>query len=131
MRRRFSSLPLSVLAVASVVAAAATPSIAQAPSGGLRACIDAAGASWTPYDDHTILVRSNGRPFLVTTNRCPRLAGPTPRIITKMQGGISICSPHDVWLSVGDGAGIPTPCFVQSIAPITEEQARALEHRSR
>jgi hypothetical protein len=43
-------------------------------------------------------------------------------------GGSQICSPHDLQLSVGDSADrIPTPCFVQSITPLTPDQARAIE----
>jgi hypothetical protein len=122
----------ALLLTAGVAAAQPEPPATRTGPTNLRACIDATSATWTPYDDHTILVRSNGRAFLVTTNRCPRLADPLPRLITRLMGGSQICSPRDVRLSVADSADtIPVPCFIQSIAPMTEEQARALERQRR
>jgi hypothetical protein len=101
-------------------------------ASNVRDCVDppSANTSWTPYDDHTILVRSGSRSYQVTTSRCPRLADPLPKIITKVLGGSTICSPHDVRLYVGDSAeSIPTPCFIQSITPLTEDQAKAIEQQ--
>ena len=116
------------LTFAAVAAASPEPPAGRGDASSLRNCIDSTfTTSWTPYDDHTILVRSGGRTFRVTTNRCPRLADPLARITTEVEGGTSICSPHDVHLSVSDSAdSIPTPCFVQSITPLSEAQAKAL-----
>jgi hypothetical protein len=121
------------LALASGVLAAPEPPANRGDASSLRSCIDPQYASsWTPYDDHTILVHSGRQVFQITTNRCPRLADPLARITTKVLGGSSICSPHDVQLSVSDSADtMPAPCFVQSITPLTEEQARAIETRRR
>jgi len=94
-------------------------------------CIDADNStSWAPHDDHTILVRSGWRPFRVTTNTCPSLADPQARITKEIHGGSQICSPRDVRLYVArSGESISTPCFIKSITPLTQEEARALEKR--
>ena len=125
-------VPLSLgcaLVFAAVAAAAPEPPVGRSDTASLKNCIEPTfTSSWTPYDDHTILVRSGGHTFRVTTNRCPRLADPLARITTEMTGGSSICSPHDVHLFVSDSAdSIPSPCFVQSITPLSEDQAKALE----
>jgi hypothetical protein len=122
----------SVLVFASAATASAEPPADRGSSSSLRACIDppSSDTSWTPYDDHTILVRSGRQAFRITTNRCPSLADPLPRITTKVYGGSQICSPHDVQLFVsGGGESIPVPCFIQSITPLSEDQAKALERR--
>jgi hypothetical protein len=120
------------------LASYATAQTAERPAlrtGGssLKTCIETTfGASWTAYNDHTILVRSGRNAFRVTTNRCPHLADPLPRISTVLRGGSSICSPQDVRLYVSDSADTaPVPCFIQSIAPVTEADARALEKTRR
>jgi hypothetical protein len=116
------------------VAAPSEPASTRGSATTLRTCIDlpSAGTSWVPYDDHTILVRSGPRSWQITTNSCPRLADPLPRIVTKVRGGSMICSAHDVQLFVGDSADTsPVPCFIQSITPLSEEQARAIESRRR
>ncbi len=123
--------PLLGLAV-TLSAAAPEPPAGRSDAASLRSCIDQTSASWTPYDDHTILVRNGVRAFEVTTNRCPRLADPLPRITVILAGGSLICSPRDVRLQVSDSAdSISTPCFPQSITPLTQEQAHALETRKR
>ena len=132
MRPRRAIILLALgCALAGAAAAAPEPPAGRGEPASLRACIDPTfTSSWTPYDDHTILVRSGGHAFRVTTNRCPRLADPLPRISTEVMGGSSICSPHDVHLSVSDSAdSIPTPCFIQSITPLSEDQAKVLEAR--
>jgi hypothetical protein len=128
-------LPLAAacaLALSAVSAAAAPEaSTNRDDTRSLRNCIEATSTtSWTPYDDHTILVWSSGRAFQVTTNRCPRLADPLARLTKKISGGTSICSPHDVQLFVSDSAdSIPSPCFIQSITPLTKDEAKAIESR--
>ena len=121
-----------VAAAVALSAAAPEPPAQRSGAATLISCIDQTSASWTAYDDHTILVRDGARAFQITTNRCPRLADPLPRISVILEGGSTICSPRDVRLQVSDSAdSIPTPCFPQSITPLTLEQARALEARKR
>ena len=128
LERILPALVLGGLAMALPAAAAASPE--QSPR---RICIDASsGSSWTPYDDHTILVRSGGKTFQVTTNKCPALAAPLARITKDVQGGSLVCSPHDVRLHVSNGAnGIPVPCFAQAITPFTEDDRLRISTKPR
>lgn len=97
------------------------------------ACIDAGDrTTWAPQDDHTILVRSGRRSFRVTTNTCPALADPLARITRELQGGAPICRPRDMRLYVArSGDPISTPCVIQSITPLSDEEASALRTRRR
>jgi hypothetical protein len=97
-------------------AAAASPALAQPGYLPPSECMGApADVSWTARDDHTILARSFGRSYLVTTNKCPRLTDPLSHIVIEATGGGPICGPHDVRLFVSGPDRIPTPCFIQSI----------------
>ncbi len=131
MRARPGWLFLAGAALA--LASAASASSAGEPSSPLRQCIDASyTSSWTAYDDHTILARSGGRSFLVTTNTCGRLAAPLTHIAVETWGSGPICGPHDARLYVSDGGGrIPTACFIQSIRPLAPDEVRALQSRKR
>ena len=122
---------LSALSVALSLTASAHASAR--PAASLQACIDNDRSSnWAPYDDHTILVRSGARSYRVTTNTCPSLSDPAARLTTEVVGGTLICSPHDVHLKVArSGEPIAVPCFVQSITPLSKNEARALQHRRR
>ena len=126
---------MSVLVAAvALTLTAAEPPATRGESGQLRSCVDtpSQGGSWTPLDDHTILAWSGPRAFRITTNVCPRLADPLPRLTTVVRGGNTICSPHDVKLYVSDSADRRgTPCFVQSITPMSLEDAKALERAHR
>ena len=122
------------LILAAMVLSIALPLTASArPAPSLRDCIDNdRGSSWVPYDDHTILVRSGARSYRLTTNTCPSLSDPAPRLLTEVVGGELICSPHDVHLKVArSGEPIAVACFVQSITPLSKDEARALQAKRR
>ena len=128
--------PLTFAAILALSVALPLTTLARESSGpapSLRDCIDNdRGSSWAPYDDHTILVRSGARSYRLTTNTCPSLSDPAARLSTEVVGGNLICSPHDVHLKVArSGEPIAVPCFVQSITPLSKDEARALQHRSR
>ena len=116
---------LCLLLAAVGLTLAASASLAAEHAG---ACIEASSStSWTGYDSHSILVRSGSRSFLAKTDTCPRLADPMTHITVDLAGGAPICGPHDVHLYVTDNADrIPVPCTIQSIRPLTRDEARAL-----
>jgi len=126
-----AATPLLLAAVLLAGPAAAQPDKTPSPPTSLPGgqCIDTTlSNNWEPLDDHTLLLRSVGRAFRVTTSKCQSLASPLPRITTVMRGGSRICDIHDAQLYVANsGDIISTPCFMQSIEPITLDQARALE----
>jgi hypothetical protein len=129
--RAATSLSLLLLLAGSARADDAAKSRPRLPAGQ---CIDTttSAINWVPIDDHTLLVRTVGRAFRITTAQCQSLAGPLPRITTVMRGGTSICDPTDAQLYVSStGSGISLPCFMQSIEAITPDQARALEKSRR
>jgi hypothetical protein len=130
LMRAATSLSLLILFAGPALAADAGPTRARLPAGQ---CIDTTSVTnWVPIDDHTLVVRSVGRAFRVTTAQCQSLAGPLPRITTVMRGGTSICDPTDAQLYVSStGSSISLPCFMQSIEAITPDQARALEKARR
>lgn len=107
------------------------PAAAQVPtrSASIRPCIDSLStASWTAYDAQTVLVRSGGRAFRITTRRCPGLSRLMPQISTVIRGGSSICSPQDVELYVSEQPGPSSiRCFIDRIDPLTPAQLEALE----
>jgi hypothetical protein len=98
--------------------AAAAPAFAQPESRPPSVCIGSpSDVSWTAQNDHTILARANGRSYLVTTSKCPRLADPLTHIVVEATAGGPICNPHDVRLYVSGPDRIPTPCMIQDIKP--------------
>jgi hypothetical protein len=126
-------LALIVAACALALSAAEQPAN-RSDAGSLRSCFEppSAGTSWTPLDDHTILVRAGVRAFKVTTNSCPRLADPLARITVVIGGGTSICSPRDAHIYVSDSADRQgVPCFAQSISPVSLDEARMMEQAHR
>jgi hypothetical protein len=128
LERFAPALVLGGLAMALPAIAAASPE--QSPR---RTCIDASSASsWTPYDDHTILVRSQGKTFQLSTDNCPALAAPLARITKETRGGSLVCSPHDVRIYVSNGAnGIPIPCPARDIAPFTVDDGHRIARKPR
>lgn len=111
-----------------VLAAFASTAAAQPVTPLLSQCIDP-GATWTAHDDHQILVSSHSRNYLVTTENCPRMTEPFTHLTVVAPGGAPICDPHDVHLYVSGGpAQISTPCIMQSIRPLSRDEARTLAH---
>jgi hypothetical protein len=106
-----------LVSVASPAAGSPAPSISQ--------CIDR-DARWSALDDHRILASSTHQTFLATAGSCPRLNAPLTHIVVSVPGGTPICGPHDVRLYITDGGGIRTPCTIESISPLSQDEARAL-----
>ena len=137
MNRHSARLPLLAAALVSLASAAAAqpagPIATRSNNVQLRSCIDTSFSPiWRPVNDHTIMVEVGARTFRVTTNQCPTLTAPLPRISTRVRGGSMICSPKDVQLFVSEhGDAAAAPCFVQSIEPLTLEQARAFDRMHR
>jgi hypothetical protein len=132
------AVPALLLAAGSAGALAASataqptePAARRGEARQLSRCLDTTFVSnWEPIDDHTVLAWAGSRPFQLTTSRCSALTSPLPRIKVVVRGGSQVCSPHDLQLYVSAG-DIPAPCFVQTIEPLTQVQAKALEKASR
>ena len=124
----------AALFAAALLSPPAAPSATAGPGDTLKGqCIDLIQQpSWAPVDDHTILVTSGLRRFKVVTSTCPALTRQLPIITTELLGGSSICGPHDAHLYVSSPGDVaPVPCFMQSITPLTDAEAKALAKRTR
>ncbi len=124
--------PALILAV--LIAGPAAAAGGPAKSLPLAQCIDTTDqtSNWIPIDDHTILVRTLGHAYRVTTSKCQSLTSPMVQITKVIEAGSRICSPMDARLYVSNsGDLIPTPCLMQSIDPLTQDEAKALEKRAR
>jgi hypothetical protein len=79
-------------------------------------------------NDHSFVVRANGQVYEVTTNRCPGLGRPDPRISVITEGSSFVCGRLDYRLRVGE-EGVPgssLPCIVQSQRRLTPAEVAAL-----
>jgi Family of unknown function (DUF6491) len=85
--------------------------------------------SWraTP-DTRTMYVRVGANRYyrLDMAGTCPALRWPSAFLITTFRGPTSICSHLDWDLKVSEPNGIPTPCIVQKMTPMTPAEAAAL-----
>ena len=123
---RTTMISTAAAILASVLAGAAT---AQSEAPAQRCIGSPSDVSWAPVDDHTIVASAGSRSFRVTTNQCPRLREPLAHVVVVQEAAGQICGPHDVRLYVSGADRIPTPCFIQSITPLTRDEARALFRR--
>ncbi|WP_298333342.1 hypothetical protein [Asticcacaulis sp.] len=90
-------------------------------------CVNGPGIDTTVLDQETILAEGAGRGgVLIKVDGC-RLT-PYDILVFEYRGSVQICDPLDVQLSVrqsGDG-GFKTPCFVQSVTPVSAEEVKTL-----
>lgn len=89
-----------------------------------RTCVDGPGLDTHVLDPDTLLARDNGRAVLIKVKGC-RLT-PHDVLVFEYRGSSRICNPIDVDLSVRQAPGMRTPCFVQDIIPISNEEAKTL-----
>jgi hypothetical protein len=133
MSSKRANLHRVLLASAGIALAAGLAGASSAQQPPKSECIGSSySSSWVGYDDHTILARSNGRTFLVTTDACPRLAAPMTHITVVPLDSGRICEPHDARLYVTDNSDqIRIPCYIQSIRLLAADEAKAIESKKR
>ena len=98
------------------------------PAVDPHACINEdSSPTWSPVNDHTLVVSSGRRRFKVTTATCPVLRYNAPQVDLDLPSGGLICGPHDAHLYVRTpgGAG-PSPCPMLDVQPISAADADAL-----
>ncbi len=82
--------------------------------------------AYYPVSDHTILVSAGIHAYRITTEPNPALAVPSTNLIVRGSG--IVCSPLDIQLfAAGPGVG-RTGLIVQSITPLSREEAERLRH---
>jgi len=74
-----------------------------------------------------IRVNMNKYYRLDMSGSCPALLWPDAHLIMNVRGPDTICSPLDWDLKVSTGLhGIPMPCIVKTMTPLTPDQAAAI-----
>lgn len=91
----------------------------------VRRCVNGPGLDTRVLDEKTVLARDNGRSaVLIEVDGC-RLT-PHDTLVFEYRGTSQICNPVDVNLSVRSGPNFRTPCFIQSVTPISNAEAQVL-----
>ncbi len=112
---------LAVLAIFPV--AAQTDTQASVP---LKQCVHSSNLQTEILDQSTILATGTGRGGVVLDVKGCRLH-PSDVLVFEYRGSNQICGPMDVQISVRDTAsGMTTPCFIQTVKPVTRDEAKAL-----
>lgn len=117
------------LAGATASAQPATPTSAP-PAPPARSCFNVTDFdSWRAADANTVYIKARVNNYyrLDMSNACPELLWPDTHLIMNVRGPTQICSAIDWDLRVSSGIhGIPTPCIVKAMTPLTPDQAAAI-----
>ena len=95
-------------------------------TGKARTCLMAPLETTRIVDDSTLLMidRSGNAALAHMSGAC--LLDPTSAVIMKYHGTDSVCGPLDVDISGTVTGGIPTPCIIKSVEPLSKTQAQDL-----
>ncbi len=95
-------------------------------TGKARTCLMAPLDNTKIVDEQTLLMidRSGAAAVAHMSGSC--MIDATSPVIMKFHGTDEICGPLDVDISGTVTGGIPIPCFVKSIEPLTKAQAQAM-----
>jgi hypothetical protein len=95
-------------------------------TGKARTCLMAPLETTKIIDDSTLLMidRSGNAAVAHMSGAC--LIDPTSAVIMKYHGTDSVCGPLDVDISGTVTGGIPTPCIIKSMEPVSKAQAQTL-----
>lgn len=124
---------IGLLAAASAVAGCADrdPSspLRSMETGRARTCLMAPLETTRIVDDSTLLMidRSGNAAVAHMSGAC--LIDSTSAVIMKYHGTDSVCGPLDVDISGTVTGGLPTPCIIKSVEPVSKAQAQALLDR--
>jgi hypothetical protein len=139
MQNKFKSFgkPISVMAMSAAMivglVAAKVPlasdtskTIASKP---LATCISGSGFNTQVIDEQSLLADDHGSYFLFKVSGCRLNDFDTP--VFRYFGATRICKPIDVRLSLLSQPGFESPCFIDSITPITKDEATALKAKDK
>jgi len=92
--------------------------------GARRACVSAPLDDTRILDDSTLLVTDyHGNAALIKMNG--RCLEKNEAIGIKYYGSNQICGPVDVEITGSVATNIPIPCFIDSVTPISKDEAKA------
>ena len=95
-------------------------------TGKHRVCLMAPLDTTKIIDDSTLLMTDNHGTAVLAHMSGSCMIDPTSPVIMKYRGTDSVCGPLDVDISGTVTGGLPIPCIVSSLEPITKAQAQAL-----
>ena len=98
-------------------------------TGKPRMCYSAPLETTKVIDESTLLmIDSRGNGALVKmSSTC--LIDSTAPVIMKYHGTTDICGPLDVDISGSVTGGIPTPCIISTISPLSKEQTKVYQSK--
>jgi hypothetical protein len=122
-----------------ITAAALSPRAAKgAVEGGhgLQQCFRSSEiGNWVAPDPSTLYLRVASNRFyrVDLVRQCSPLSMPSAHLITHTFGPDLICGPVDWTLSASDQGpgGIPEPCFIKTITPLSPDQVAELPHNTK
>lgn len=124
------------MAAFAILAAGATPALAQQPVPSRRACFPIYEMrGWKAADTRTLYIKVDGNRIfrLDLAADCPLLRTPAAHLITNVRGSDLICSAVDWDLAVSEGppAAMPEHCIVKQMTLLTPDEAAALPAKVR
>lgn len=133
LRMNGKAMIAGVAAAGGLAVLALMPMTTQAEDGKKAPprCVNGPGIDTTVLDQETLLAEGAGRGgVLIKVDGC-RLT-PYDVLVFEYRGSVQICDPLDVQLSVrqSGGGNFKTPCFVQSVTPVSAEEVKVLRKQS-
>ncbi len=95
-------------------------------TGKARMCLEAPLDNTKIIDDKTLLLIDRGGQAALAHMAGSCLLDSTSPVIMKYHGTTSVCGPLDVDISGTVTGGIPTPCIISTLEPISKAQGHAL-----
>ncbi|WKL57099.1 hypothetical protein Q1W73_15755 [Asticcacaulis sp. ZE23SCel15] len=92
----------------------------------LRQCVSGGDLDTTVIDEKTLLVEERGRGAMVMKVSGCRLNNFDP-LLFEYRGSTQICNPIDVQMSVIYAPGFKSACFVDTLKPVSFEEAKSLK----
>ena len=95
-------------------------------TGKHRTCLMAPLDTTKIVDDSTLLIMDRMGNAAVAHMSGSCMIDPTSPVIMKFHGTDEVCGPLDVDISGTVTGGLPTPCIIKSIEPISKAQGQAM-----
>lgn len=119
---------IALIAVGALGLNALSLSAKETDSASAPSCINSDRADTVIIDESTILASRGNQRVVIKVDGC-RLDD-NEVLVFEYHGSPRICDRMDFQLTqmsrVGNGLGFPQACFVQSVTPVTKDEAKAL-----
>jgi hypothetical protein len=121
------SLLMVGAALAGLAGAAVAATPANTPSPDRSCFFSRDWQNWRAPDDNTIYLRVGVKEFykIILSSGSPLLHGIDPKLVNRLRGGDSVCSPMDLDLVIHDGPQ-SEPIIAKSITKMTPDEVAAI-----